>query len=75
MVPALKFYHIPSVIGTRHTINLIGGYPFHFGMGAYLDRIWTTAAQLTTNDYNSRQLIKPGGTMANVMQVVVVSCG
>ena len=42
--------------------------------GVYLDQIWTTAAQLTTTDYNSRQLIKSGVTINNVTQAVVVSC-
>ena len=42
--------------------------------GVYLDQIWTTAAQLTTTDYNSRQLIKSGVIIGNVTQAVVVSC-
>ena len=71
--------------GVMEPIWTSGGYPrgwvlsdrglFLTGGGVYLDQIWTTAAQLATNDYNSRQLIKPGGTMENVMQAVVVSCG
>jgi len=34
--------------------------------------IWTTAAQLTTTDYNRRQLIKLGVIVGNVTQAVVV---
>ena len=40
----------------------------------YLNQIWTTAAQLTTTVYNSRQLIESGGIIVNVTQAVVVSC-
>ena len=47
---------------------------FLTGGGVYLDQIWTTATQLTTTDYNSRQLIKPGVIIGNVTQAVVVSC-
>ena len=43
-----------------------------FLMGAGF--IWTTAAQLTTTEYNSRQLIKPGVIIRNIMRAVVVSC-
>jgi len=39
-----------------------------------LDQIWTTAAQLTTTDYNRRQLIKLGVIIGNVTQAVVVDC-
>ena len=48
---------------------------FFKGVGVYLDQIWTTATQLTTTDYNSRQLIKSGVMIGNVTQAVVVSCG
>ena len=48
---------------------------FLTGVGTYLDQIWTTAAQLTTTDYSSRQLIKLGFTVGMVTQAVVVSCG
>jgi len=41
----------------------------------YLDQIWATETQLTTTDYNSRQLIKSGVIIENVAQAVVVSCG
>ena len=37
-----------------------------------MDQIWTTAAQLTTTDYNRRQLIKLGVIVGNVTQAVVV---
>ena len=47
---------------------------FFKGVGVYLDQIWTTAAQLTTTDDNSRQLIKSGIIIGNVTQAVVVSC-
>ena len=40
-----------------------------------LYQIWTTAAQLTTTDYNSRQLIEAGVIIVNVTQAVLVSCG
>ena len=39
-----------------------------------MDQIWTTAAQLTTTDYNRRQLIKLGVIVGNVTQAVVVDC-
>ena len=41
----------------------------------YLDQIWTTATQLTTTGFNSRQLIEAGVIIGNVTQAVVVSCG
>ena len=43
--------------------------------GGSLVQIWTTATQLTTTDYNSRQLIKSGVMIGNVTQAIVVSCG
>ena len=47
----------------------------YLGSWSSLDQIWTTAAQLTTTDYNSRQLIEAGVTIGNVTQAVVMSCG
>ena len=46
-----------------------------FSSRSSLDQIWTTAVQLTTTDYNSRQLIEAGVIIGNVTQAVVVSCG
>ena len=48
---------------------------FFAGVGVYLDQIWPTEAQLTTTDYNNRQLIKSGVTIKNMTQAVVVNCG
>ena len=48
---------------------------FFKGVRVYLDQIWTTATQLTTTDYNSRQLIKSGVIIGNVTRAIVVSCG
>ena len=41
----------------------------------YLDQIWTTATQLTTTGFNSRQLIEAGVIVGYVTQAVVGSCG
>ena len=43
--------------------------------GPNLDQIWTTAAQLTTTDDNSRQLIKSGVIKGNMTQAIEMSCG
>ena len=53
---------------------LLDGDSLFNGVGVYLDQIWTTAAQRTTTDDNSRQLIKSGVIMGYVTQAVVVSC-
>ena len=83
-----KTYIRPRKILCMHAVRsqpVWGGCPrgwvlpddglFFKGVGVYLDQIWTTATQLTTTDYNSRQLIKSGVMIGNVTQAVVVSCG